>query len=600
VTDWQTLQEVSVADSIKRIDSFISLAVTMQANRGAFALLVASGISRAASIPTGWEVVLDLVRKVANLQKADCEPDPAAWYRAEYDEDPDYSKLLNTLAKSEAERQQLLHPLFEPDEQEREQGRKQPTQAHRAIARLVANGYVRVIVTPNFDRLLELALQEVGVTPQVISTPDAVKGALPWMLAPCTIVKVHGDYVDTRLKNTVGELESYHPRINDLLERIFDEFGLIVCGWSADWDTALRDALTRCSNHRFTTYWGTRGEPSDLAQGVIRHRRAEVIPITDADGFFEDLMEKVQALEEIKQPHPMSAPVSVARLKRYLPNEQERIRLHDLMDDATTRVLAAMNDDEAFPVDVEFDQEEFVRRVRQYEALTEVVRDLIITGCYWGEPQHQGAWVRCLERSANVETHDQGIWRNLRRYPALLLLYAGGMAAIAGGKYDTLGALLTRPRRRRLGEVRSLWAVLNPVSLLDDEIAKHLPGQAHSYVPLNNHLYNVLKEPLAKSVLDGDEYEDLFNRFEYLLAMVVADQRVLSWSGPWAPIGKFGCRDQAIHRGDRYVPKVVSAELETDGESWLLLQAGLFGGSLERAQEAKKIVDDLVSRLGWH
>jgi hypothetical protein len=28
-----------------------------------------------------------------------------------------------------------------------------------------------------------------------------------------------------------------------LLDRILDEFGLIVCGWSADWDTTLRAGM---------------------------------------------------------------------------------------------------------------------------------------------------------------------------------------------------------------------------------------------------------------------------------------------------------------------------------------------------------------------
>ena len=34
-----------------------------------------------------------------------------------------------------------------------------PARAHRAIARLVATGVVRVIITTNFDRLLEQAIQ---------------------------------------------------------------------------------------------------------------------------------------------------------------------------------------------------------------------------------------------------------------------------------------------------------------------------------------------------------------------------------------------------------------------------------------------------------
>jgi hypothetical protein len=89
---------------------------------------------------------------------------------------------------------------------------------------------VRVIVTTNFDRLLELALAEVGVVPTTLATPDAVAGALPLAHTNCTIVKVHGDYVDARIRNTPEELAQYDKRIDKLLDRIFDEHGLVVCG----------------------------------------------------------------------------------------------------------------------------------------------------------------------------------------------------------------------------------------------------------------------------------------------------------------------------------------------------------------------------------
>ena len=74
-----------------------------------------------------------------------------------------------------------------------------PTPAHRAVASLVQHGFIRVVVTTNFDRLMEQALEEAGIHPQVIASPDAVDGALPLVHAPCTVFKVHGDYLDTRM-----------------------------------------------------------------------------------------------------------------------------------------------------------------------------------------------------------------------------------------------------------------------------------------------------------------------------------------------------------------------------------------------------------------
>ena len=153
------------------LDPITSLAFSMQSAKGVYALLLGSGVSRSAKIPTGWEITLELVRKIAAAQAAGELPGDTAegWYRDTFGHAPDYAQLLDGLAKTASERQQVLKNYIEPDATARERGDKLPTPAHRAIARLVAAGYVRVIVTTNFDQLLEDALKEQGVTPTVIT-----------------------------------------------------------------------------------------------------------------------------------------------------------------------------------------------------------------------------------------------------------------------------------------------------------------------------------------------------------------------------------------------------------------------------------------------
>src|ERR1017187_2758950 len=146
------------------------------------------------------EIVQDLICKLAALKGAGSSADAETWYRTVFGREPDYSEILDEIAKSPAERMQLLRSYFEPSEQEREEGRKLPTAAHRAIAQLIAKGYVQVVVTTNFDQLLEQALVDVGIHPMVTSTPDPAKGALPLAHSRCTVVKVNGDYLDSRLE----------------------------------------------------------------------------------------------------------------------------------------------------------------------------------------------------------------------------------------------------------------------------------------------------------------------------------------------------------------------------------------------------------------
>jgi hypothetical protein len=299
-------------------DPILSLSFSIHANKGVFALLLGSGISRPAGIPTGWEVVLDLIRKLARMKSADCEPDPAGWYRTTFGIDADYSNLLDAIARAPAERQQLLKSYFEPNEEERSQKLKLPTAAHHAIARLVASGRVRVIITTNFDRLLENALEISGITPVVISTPDAVTGAVPLTHLSCVIIKPNGDYLDSRIKNTEGELAAYAPPMRRLIKQVFDEYGLIICGWSGDWDAGLRSLIYRSVNRRFTMYWATRSDLSESAQRLATSQRAQVVRINDADAFFIEIEEKVRSLSDIDAVHPVSGKVAMATVKRYV------------------------------------------------------------------------------------------------------------------------------------------------------------------------------------------------------------------------------------------------------------------------------------------
>ena len=169
----------SVSDSTNVIDPLHSLAFSIQSNRGVYAVLIGSGVSKAAEIPTGWDVTLDLVRKLAAVRNETPDPDPESWFRNTFGTEPDYSDLLDQLARTPSERQQLLRPYWEHSEEERERGEKKPTAAHHAIAALAARGFIKIIVTTNFDKLMERALSAAGIEATVLSTADQIEGAPP-------------------------------------------------------------------------------------------------------------------------------------------------------------------------------------------------------------------------------------------------------------------------------------------------------------------------------------------------------------------------------------------------------------------------------------
>ena len=63
------------------IDPTVSLAFAMHSNPGAYAALIGSGVSVGAGIPTGWQVVLDLISKLARVLGESPGDNPADWYQ---------------------------------------------------------------------------------------------------------------------------------------------------------------------------------------------------------------------------------------------------------------------------------------------------------------------------------------------------------------------------------------------------------------------------------------------------------------------------------------------------------------------------------------
>lgn len=576
-----------------------SMAMSVHANPGVYALLLGSGVSRAAGIPTGWEVVEDLVRRVAALSNEECGSDPAAWYRQKFGNEPNYSVLLDAVAKSPSERQQLLRSYFEPTDDQREQGLKQPTAAHRAIARLVAKGYIRVILTTNFDRLIERAIEDEGVAPTVISTPDAIEGALPLVHQRCCVVKLHGDYLDTRIKNTPSELDGYDARVDRLLNQVFDEFGLIVSGWSGDWDTALRAALERCPSRRFTLFWASRGEPGSAAKPLIQLRGGQTIVTPDADTLFTKLDELVTALIDSRRLHPSSVEATVALAKRYLSSAQYHIRLYDLvLDEAEAASSRLTENDRCFAQQPENRQDVEAYLARQRE-IVETCERLIIELCVFSGPQHHSIVIDLLERLARAPRVQSGrVFRESLRQHAVALVYSAAcLTAVARKKYDLLGSLFTKPTYREQRRTAPLLLGLNW-----EEMAarlKQLATREGHPVPLSEYLFVMLREPLRRWIPDYEDYDEVFDRFEYIRALVYADMEHSSTTQitqAWALPGRFAVK-LSFRSPDAL--EGIQREIEEDGQNWPLLKQGLFRGSVERLTAIQLAVERDVHSHRW-
>lgn len=573
-----------------RIDPLLRMALTLFENKGAYALLLGSGISRSAGIPTGYEVLLDLIRRLAILTGQDAGESPESWFKETYGGSPSYSKLIQELAPTPAERRGLLQRYFEPTDEERDQGLKTPTKAHEHIASLVKSGYVRVILTTNFDRLLESALQDVGVTPALISSEDAFKGAAPYVHEDCVVVKLHGDYRDARIKNTSSELRKYSERTNGFLDRVFDEFGVVVCGWSGEHDEALRAAVLRCASRRYSWFWLTRSTPRQDAAELIEARRAAVINVASADSAFERLHELATSLEEEGRSHPISTRVAVATAKRYLSEPRFRIDLQELVTDETKELVNELHSDKFGSTISGISYEDVQQRARTFERLTERLGSVLSAVAFYGGTETASLLSASLERAITPKHYGgQNVLLELQYYPALLLAYQSGISALSAHKFANLAAILAKPRIvERQGEApKPITYHLNTWSAMNGPTQKTLPRPKaeHEYTPLSEHLFELMQPLLADYMVTTEEFEHSFDCFEYFLSLVYADKVERGWQ-PW---GTYSWR----WRGVEWAPAddFFSQHLPE------ILKAGFFSGEEERFATLNESHKDWLRKL---
>ncbi len=94
------------------ISRLTTLAFSLYSNKGAYAVLLGSGISRPAYIPSAWEVENILIERLAATQGVADEKDWHGWYKKLFGKEADYSSLLDELVSTKTERVGLMRGCF--------------------------------------------------------------------------------------------------------------------------------------------------------------------------------------------------------------------------------------------------------------------------------------------------------------------------------------------------------------------------------------------------------------------------------------------------------------------------------------------------------
>jgi hypothetical protein len=445
--------------------------------------------------------------------------------------------------------------------------------------------------------LLESALREVGIEPTVIASDDALLGATPLVHSRCTIIKLHGDYMDARIKNTEDELEHYSSAMGTLLDRVLDEYGLIVAGWSGDWDTALRNGILRARSRRYPFYWATRGSLSTIGRDLLSHRGGREIKIADADSFFAQLVGKIEALRVANRAHPDSIALTVAEGKRLCRDERFVPDWSDLLAREVERFSSFVRGSDypqAIPT-----KESINQLVNTIVARSEALRRLVLVGVRWGNEEGFRATLRAISALTFADMHASGYTTliSLRLLAASMCFHWAVAAALLREDYARVAKVTHLPIRNRHEHDLSAVTAL-PFATLESVDWKLLTGFERNYTPQSDFFSRVFVAEARDVVVGVDEAEHAWDEAEFMIAMESGYKRlprVKNGLWFWVPLGRYIWQ----HGGTPFQERLQRMRELTPQSP--VLRAGMLGGSPEAAKEVADSIAQFVGERarGW-
>lgn len=283
-----------------------------------------------------------------------------------------------------------------------------------------------------------------------------------------------------------------------------------------------------------------------------------------------------------------------AKIKKLISDPKNRIELHDLVHQETEKLYELIS---GMSVNKSGEAKEAASAfMKQVEDESKTLREIFAYGCFFGTEEQAYIWTKSLNRLGKVP-HNNGlrVMLNLQLYPAMLVLYSGGLSATVADNAPSLKALLTsttsepHEKPRMLAYKANCW-------LLDANVANEVLGLERRKTPISDHVHDVLKATFPKSLTGSDSFSLDFDKWEVILGMSVAHNLKETRPTSWAPVGRFSWRHEDSGATGL---SVIEDEINSQHTNWSPFKTGLFGSKLEDVKEAHKFVVDIADQVGF-
>ena len=256
-----------------------------------FSFFLGAGASKQSGIPIASEMIRQFKEQIilqscpAELKTDGEKSDWLAaqdWCRADVS---DYCKYFERFEPKEFGRQRHIEDMIKD---------REPSFGYVVLANLMASGHINTIVTTNFDDLVYSACTTfTGIRP-IVYAYGLLAAEMRFTAQRTKILKLHGDYLYSKLKNTNSELAEQDPNMARQLRQVLNEYGLIVVGYGGG-DASVMKVLSEFPEEN-DLYWCVRRgeEPHETVAKLLREKRGFLVEIEG----FDEMMNEIRPIVE--------------------------------------------------------------------------------------------------------------------------------------------------------------------------------------------------------------------------------------------------------------------------------------------------------------
>jgi tetratricopeptide (TPR) repeat protein len=252
-----------------------------------FAFFLGAGASRQSGIITAGEMIRHFKEQIIaqvcpDTLKKDEEKtkwlSEQGWYQADGTE---YCKCFERFEPKVIGRQRYIESIIE---------KREPSFGYVVLANLLARGHVNTIVTTNFDDLVYSACTTfTGIRP-IVYAYGIMASEMRLTAHRPKILKLHGDYLYSALKNTGSELTAQDPNMARQFRQVLSEYGLIVVGYGGG-DKSVMEILADISPSNDLYWCVRRGDKiNEDVEKLLREKRGYIVEIEG----FDEMMNEVR------------------------------------------------------------------------------------------------------------------------------------------------------------------------------------------------------------------------------------------------------------------------------------------------------------------